>query len=152
MKFSDAILLGSTKTKETRRYFLSEDGTCGCAIGAAAAAVGVSTQEVEDRFGDGELPEAGRFNTEAWLDWVGSTWRWTRQLQYCPVCPAPGWWARRRKHGRRSVASIVNHLHYKHQWSRPEIAAWVATVEPVEPLVEKPFPHVMDVRDRASVP
>lgn len=43
MKLSEAILLGDSLKKPASYLFLSPDGSCGCALGGAALAVGITT-------------------------------------------------------------------------------------------------------------
>lgn len=48
MKFSDAILLGHGLKKFDSTQWLSDDGSCGCAIGGAILAVGLAQRFIRE--------------------------------------------------------------------------------------------------------
>src|SRR5690349_2366375 len=104
MKLSDAILLGSVNNKQAFGFFYLEGATC--AMGAALDAVGKLNRFRQDK----------NFTNER------EVWPWAHNTRAdCPVCKL-----------NNKVREIVAHLNNTHGWTRPQIAAWVATIEPAE--------------------
>src|SRR5271163_3896139 len=52
MRLSDAINLGRVLINFTPDFWMSSDGTCGCAIGMAAASIGKRIDDMADLFED----------------------------------------------------------------------------------------------------
>ena len=109
MRLSEAILLGSVGTEQSFNSFYDNGRTC--ALGAALAAVG----------------RLQTFGIQENNDCCVSFWPWAfLEKASCPLCKSKGY-----------VLTMITHLNDIHHWTRPRIAEWVATVEPVEqPLVE----------------
>ena len=103
MKLSDAIRLGSSLRRQTRNRYFDEGGSC--ALGAAAEASGVPYNE---ELGLTELRIKEHLR-EAFPILA------TFELRPCPVC---GY----RYH-------LISHLNDKHEWTREQIANYVALEE-----------------------
>lgn len=103
MKLSEAIRLGSTLKPHAVHYLYDGQGTC--AFGAALDAIGrLDTENV-----------AKGLNAD-----VLNIWFWLNDFGQCPHC-----------HDGGSLAAIVAaHLNDAHGWTREQIAAWVASIEP----------------------
>jgi len=126
MKLSEAILLGSTMSPQRFGPACKGDppeDKRRCVIEAAVEAIGEPAHVSNDRRWFGVDVTNYRALWKAW------PWCATHKPQYsCPhaVCglPSPVW-------------PLLFHLNDVHHWTRPEIAAWVATIEPQDaPLLE----------------
>jgi hypothetical protein len=109
MKLSEAILLGSIGTPQAFCESRPEEETA-CALEAAALAIGVPKRlwGVLDRH-----------------------WPW---INRAATCPHRGECDFNRVD--RDVSQVIWHLNDQHHWPRPQIAAWVATIEPQDTPVE----------------
>jgi hypothetical protein len=121
MKLSAAILLGSVSTAQgfgvDTAYRNSIDK---CVIGAALAAVGCEV-DIEGR--DMELPYSR----------IKTLWPWTRERVNAPVDFGPG---------PLTVVTILWRLNDIVKWTRPQIAAWVASIEPQDaPVTTEQVEH-----------
>jgi hypothetical protein len=102
---SQAIVLGSIGTKQGKDNYSSNGTTC--AMGAALTALGAITR--------GTSFVANRMNQIV----ACNLWPWLRLEIACPVT------------GKRSAAlNVIQVLNDTHDWTRPRIADWVATIEP----------------------
>jgi hypothetical protein len=106
VRLSEALLmLGMTKPQGFGNEGLISVDTP-CAIGGALQIIG---RQPED------LMPAYRIFREAWP--------WTEKMTVCPVC----------QHERTDqIKSIIWHLNDLHEWTRAQIAEWVASIEPRE--------------------
>ena len=119
MQLSEAIRLGAMLRPQARGWlvrdvFVPTRGWRGwlgrgkmttgtCALGAALEAVGMAAD----------------------LGSVWHMWPWTlNRSELCPVCPVCGI--------ARMASGIIWHLNDSHDWTREQIADWVATIEPRE--------------------
>lgn len=102
MRLSEAIRLGAMLRPQVVLFFFSNGASC--ALGAAAEASGVT------------YPDFGRV-----ISVLEDRWPWIYAVYApCPVCQ-----------DRRNMRGLVPHLNNAHAWTREEIAAFVATIEPV---------------------
>lgn len=106
MKLSEAILLGSIGTEQAFGVLKTTDGRT-CALGAAMTAMGMNLEGLD------ELTRWKLFRD------IASCWPVTKVHAQCPAC---NW-------GPVTVEAGIWHLNDKHGWPRPQIAAWVATLE-----------------------
>ncbi len=116
MKLSEAILLGSIGSEQGKGMFINGNKTC--ALGAAFIAIG-----------EGKL---GSLYTYAESDRLclvmNREWPQTKKETKCPVCNTL-----------TSLHMVIGyHLNDQHQWTRPQIAAWVATIEPQDEVIPEP--------------
>ncbi len=110
MKLSEAILLGSVGTEQAHSYAAGKGKAC--ALEAAVIAIGKPKSEWER---------------------VGVTyWDWTNVKS---PCPHKNWYGQCKEHD--TIGDIIWHLNDNHEWTRPQIAAWVASVEPQEEVKEE---------------
>lgn len=109
MRFSEAIRLGATMTRQAFGVGSTPDKSATCAIGAAWDAVGL-------------LDSDG-------LSHKGCTFPWPEAISIKVNCPATGCV----RHEGLLIAVI--HLNDDHYWTRERIADWVELHEPV-PLPE----------------
>jgi len=109
VKLSEAILLGSIGSEQGfGAYSGYKNAPRKCAIGAALLA---THNETED------LPI---FELE-------KIWPWTTSRKFTsPVDSFPS-------NIPFCVSNMIWYLNDSYRWTRPQIAAWVATIEPVEP-------------------
>jgi hypothetical protein len=115
MRLVDAIILGSTNSKQAFGQFEDLDGSR-CTLGAALAAVGRPcvglprkiVKEVEKEWPH-VMQMIGNFN--------------------CPACP--------QQHA--LLGSLIVHLNDQHFWSREKIAEYITQFEPDQPEA-KPMP------------
>lgn len=110
MKLSEAILLGSVETEQGFGPFsIYTDGKTKCALGAALVAVGAEVTN--------NSPNPYVIVDQHW------PWTYTTHVNY------PG----QSEKGRviRALTAIWT-LNDQDKWTRPQIAAWVATIEPKE--------------------
>jgi hypothetical protein len=115
MKLSEAILLGSISTKQGFDFTcIDPDCATPCVIGTAMYAVGIHLGSDEAK------------NNAFSMFW--ETWPWLRQMVNGNIV--------RFKHPMKKyeagVTQILYSLNDTFRWTRPQIAAWVATVEPQE--------------------
>ena len=111
MKLSEAILLGSIGSKQGFGAMSShKDSKDRCAIGAALLAVNQETDF---------LP---RFQLEV-------VWPWVQKL--VPLVEGTCSFTKDKTHGQ--VYMIIWQLNDILRWTRPQIAAWVTSIEPNEP-------------------
>lgn len=120
LKLSEAIRLGSMSTEKCRGFVCRYDGAR-CALGAAALAIG----------------SQARVTGEAIAE-MRKRWPWTRLMVNGPepiligeVSPLP----------------TIVYLNDQTNWSREQIADWVATIEPPEPA---PEPEVVAIEPKAT--
>lgn len=128
MKLSEAIRLGSLLRPQKLRGNLSTNGvpigqitswdqvTETCALTAALQAIGRVWRRCDGVMGGvrGDTVPGTMI-----IDYPAS---WMFVVPPCPVC-AKSW---------RAVYNMVPHLNDDHEWTREQIADWVATVEPQE--------------------
>lgn len=113
LTLSEAILLGSVGTRQYRRDFMGADGST-CALGSALVAVGFLTrQDVEF----GRLRHAKALHCTTRLHDL-----WPILGRRVPH-PAKG------IEGMSTLACIIPDLNDHCGWTRPQIAAWVKTIE-----------------------
>lgn len=116
MKLSEAILLGSIGTNQGFGGLIDKQGRT-CALGAALVAIG----------GIGE-----DFVTDNVINSQG--WAWIQHIQAKCPCGCVVYSS--------FIIYIITHLNDHKKWTRPQIAAWVASLEEihglrkVEPIVE----------------
>ena len=103
MKLSEAILLGSTMGPQAFCKWQTEIGLGGCALGAAAHAVGIRI--------------IGHHSVCRFV----AQWPFLQTYERCPVCPVGA-----------DLLHIVTHLNDQHEWTRERIAEFVAKIEPKE--------------------
>lgn len=115
MLLSDAILLGSMLRPQC--FYKPFNGVGSCAFGAAEEAIGINIASPAYA-GTSTIPEK---------------WEWTQGSGMgCPECGETPF----------RIASIISeHLNDGHRWTRERIAAWVATVEPKEPVADPQPQH-----------
>ena len=65
---------------------------------------------------------------ELWRRWPWLGEERAYRVLTCPACPPPTFWAVK-------MTTIIYHLNDRHRWTRPQIAEWLATIEPPEPLM-----------------
>jgi hypothetical protein len=111
MLLSEAILLGSVSTEQGFGVdSIEQESPRKCALGAALHVVGYA--------------KGHSFHG------ISQNWPWaTRQSAICPVCDNI-----HKAHG-HVVSNVMNAiwiLNDCHKWTRPQIAAWVASIEPQE--------------------
>ena len=110
MKLSEAILLGSVMSTQTFGVTFSKDGSC--AWGAALSSINIHEHSVYMHFAA-----------------IRNRWAWSFAGNYiCPCCNT----------GLLPFSMII-HLNDGHRWTRPQIAAWVATIEPQEVAAAEPI-------------
>lgn len=112
MKLSEAILLGSVGTEQACGSLMTRDGKT-CALGAALVATGYqfSGKDRDDLLG---------YMT------VEQQWPWARNPVEHPV---------RHTFGQDAI-DIIWSLNDNYGWTRPQIAAWVASIEPQDEQVK----------------
>jgi hypothetical protein len=115
MKLSEAMILGTGMTSETRWTFISSNGSC-CALGAALWSKG------HRRSNNGS--EAIR------------EWPWLSRIDI--PCPACHMLCESPTGDGSTVKFLISHLHFTERWSRQHIAEWIATIEPQEETTEQP--------------
>lgn len=135
MKLSEAIRLGSLLRPQGYRKYASADGRT-CALGAALEAIGI-----RPRFGEGQEGEEAMFkeamSTPSFKEWATDL---GGKNPPCPVCGDMEFRGRKSMHDgtphKRNVSSVIIHLNNDHEWTRGEIADWVATFEAESAPVE----------------
>jgi hypothetical protein len=108
MKLSEAILLGSVSSEQgqgTNSMF--RESVKKCALGAALHAEGTAPSRNDDDNNPYRV--------------VRETWPFVTEYILHPI-----------EGKKRDLLSIIYNLNDCHGWTRPQIAAWVATVEPQE--------------------
>jgi hypothetical protein len=123
MKLSEAILLGSVGSEQGFEY---ETGTPisskKCALGAALLAVNRQTENP--------------------CHIIMQQWPWTAELVTLPVVMP----IYSKGLIDMTVVNAIWMLNDKARWTRPQIAAWVASIEPVEPTdLLMPTSHEQEV-------
>ena len=137
MRLSEAILLGSVGSEQCAGYLIRDRKTC--ALGAAAIAVGISQLD------DSMVPDAidltvgERIINDLVKEWPCIEKQWVD----CPVCA----------HHANLHWIIGAHLNDQHKWTRPAIAAWVATIEPQEVLLlpDLTSTHLLEVGQQVEL-
>jgi hypothetical protein len=127
MRLSEAILLGSTECEQgIGPKMIIPQGTRKCALGAALSAIGCQ-----------ETDQVKCYTV------VRNTWPWTDQYVKEP-CNIHGY----RSGGFYKVYDVIWRLNDCARWTRPEIAAWVASIEPSEEevLIQEEAPAQLDTR------
>jgi hypothetical protein len=115
MKLSEAIMLGSLNTLPGSGPGSINGYPTRCALGAALHAVNY----------EGHMPYTDAIKIWPWMG---------RHISACPACGD--------KHvvsGGELQINVMNTvwmLNDIHKWTRPQIAAWVASIEPAEAKVE----------------
>jgi len=113
-RLHEAILLGSLGTEQgygaTAMY-----GEATCAMGAALAAVGIRVLS----------------NLEG-LNEITRLWSWTNRRVPVPCCLIP----HMAPDLDEPVYSIIWRLNDTAKWTRPQIAAWVVSVEPQDAMMD----------------
>lgn len=122
MLLSQAILLGSIETEQGFGRFLDEKGRA-CAMGAAYIAVGLKLQPVYS-FSFPKTSISVFVNNAAEETKARELWPHLSMQVNHPVSGVP-----------TTLLWAIEALNDVHQWTRPQIAAWVATVEPQEEQV-----------------
>jgi hypothetical protein len=117
MKLSEAILLGSVGTGQA--FGILDDGQGNtCAMGAALSAAGLSKSTWQLHYLEDHFPIAyKKVKLPNGLEWkrcfTGN--HWVEPWEYI--------------HDVRTAIAILNNVY---KWTRPQIATWVATIEPQE--------------------
>lgn len=112
---SDAILLGSVSTEQGYGHG-AMNGPHRCAMGSAFFAIGV--QPVSNLQG---------------LQLLSVYWPWTNNVVECPVT-MQGHSSTVEKGTRDTVFSLIWMLNDLAKWTRPQIAEWVRSIEPIDNL------------------
>lgn len=116
MKLSEAILLGSIGSDQGFGHMSgTKSSKDKCAIGAALLATG---REVESNA----------------IYELTVVWPWVLQ-----VVPAPHGVTPLESHVEQSVRNYIWWLNDRMKWTRPQIAAWVASMEPQEEPITVPI-------------
>jgi hypothetical protein len=111
-----AIILGDTLKKGTPGEWLSRDGSCGCALGGALLAAGVTAEE----FNKQALPlPANTYSPIPEMECIKSRWPWLTA---------------------EHVAEISELYYRVHDGLKTieDVAAYVRSVEPTPPAVSEP--------------
>lgn len=128
MKLSEAIRLGSLLRPQAFGAFMDDEGGS-CAMGAAMEAAGIRLRRGANKEILVEM-EA----TETYAEWKRA--KVYGKPYECPVCKEGVPFADRQGQLRRNITSIIIHLNNDHEWTRGEIADWVATFETASTPVE----------------
>lgn len=113
IRLSEMMLLGSVVSGQAFGVFEDRDGNT-CAIGSALKAAGRNAIDISITKSKEVFPI---LNHDALCPVDGC--RWGNNKPWYPYMPG--------------LFLIVTHLNEEHQWTRQEIAAFVATIEPQEP-------------------
>ena len=118
MKLSEAILLGSVGSEQGSGLLsIYKSSEKKCALGAALLATGLIMEQSEESLADWSYER------------LRMMWPWLRERASCHLCQ-DGFVTSR--------LACVWHLNDIHKWTRPQIAAWVATIEPEEDVCDQP--------------
>lgn len=119
MKLSEAILLGSIGTEQGRGNLLDHNGRT-CAMGAAYIAAGFKLKPT--RYDGGE--ENYIFNANSVANAI-NLWPYLTKKVMHPILEYSN-----------TLVRVIEDLNDCDRWTRPQIAAWVATVEPKDEPVQ----------------
>lgn len=136
MKLSEAIMLGSTTTKQAFRAYVTPDGRT-CAMGSALHSIGTNLSQLE--LG----PDTQICPLEKVRRICLSIWPWTVGMTDQPNCPACGLGEHDYLGGWGDYVGLIIHLNDGHEWTREQIAEYISTIEPKE--------TVRDDRERNSI-
>ena len=114
MKLSEAILLGSVSTGQAF-YILEDPQGNTCAKGSALKAMGLCT------------------SNDKGYQFANDTWPFLRELE-ATICPECNCSVEQRTYN-GDITKLIPHLNDIHKWTRPRIAAHVATLEPQDEQV-----------------
>jgi hypothetical protein len=113
MKLSEAILLGSVGSEQGYGHTsMFRESKAKCALGAALHAVGQAPSDQEDTWAN---PETSPYHH------VRAVWPFVETRVQHPIRDA-----------RYTIMHTIYDLNDMFLWARPQIAQWVATVEPQE--------------------
>lgn len=120
MKLSEAILLRGIKKPQGRGWASIVSRNAPCALGGALQAIGQQPKKADEAYRA-----------------IGQNWPFVHEPAQCPCCG--------RNHrekvldptGGEYILAVIVFLNDTHRWTRNQIANWVATVEPPEPMPDE---------------